>query len=366
MTRICLVIHSLSIGGMERVMSLLANNFAEREDTEVHLVLIGIKREVHYPVDSSVHIHRPDFTFKNSRRTFDTLRTMSFIRSEVKSIEPDTVLSFGEMWNNMVLLSLYGLRFPIYISERSQPGKNLGRLHNFLRNKLYPAAAGYIAQTEKAKQICLGNKWNGNVKVIGNPIRRVEKNPAVKKENIILTVGRLIKTKHFDHLIEIFSEIDHSAWKLMIVGGDAKKLKLSEELQQKVEELKMGDRILLEGQQKDVDSYYSKSKLFAFTSSSEGFPNAIGEALSAGLPVVAYDCEAGPSDMISDGENGYLVPLFDKEKFRNKLHQLMENDELRERFGDKSNLKLQNFEESKVAQSFYDFILENNELDKKK
>ena len=99
--------------------------------TEVHLVLIGIKREISYPLDESVIVHRPGFEFSNRRRTIDTLRTMAFIRSEVKTIDPDTILSFGEMWNNMVLLSLWGLSCPVYISDRSEPNKDLGKLHNF-------------------------------------------------------------------------------------------------------------------------------------------------------------------------------------------------------------------------------------------
>lgn len=338
-------------------MSLLANNFVERENTEVHLVLIGIKRRISYTLHDSVIVHRPAFTFNNSRRIFDTLRTMWFIRSEIKKIDPDTILSFGEMWNNMVLLSLIGLKYPVYISDRSQPNKNLGKLHNYLRNKLYPNAAGFIAQTNKSREICLKNGWNRNVKVIGNPIRNVKRDTALDKENIVLTVGRLIRTKHIDQLIEIFSEIDTPGWRLVIVGGDAKKLNLTDELQKKIDELNMGDRISLVGKKNDVDSFYNRSKIFAFTSSSEGFPNVIGEALSAGLPVVAYDCIAGPADMINDGENGYLIPLFDKEHFRNKLLQLMENEDFRKSFSSKSNIKIREFREEEIAEDFYQFIL---------
>ncbi|MDZ7634136.1 MAG: glycosyltransferase [Bacteroidales bacterium] len=82
------------------------------------------------------------------------------------------------------------------------------------------------------------------------------------------------------------------------------------------------------GYQSDTDNYYRRSRIFAFMSSSEGFPNVLGEALSAGLPVVSYDCLAGPSDLISDGDNGFLIPLFDRELFKEKLTLLMANDEL--------------------------------------
>jgi glycosyltransferase involved in cell wall biosynthesis len=57
--------------------------------------------------------------------------------------------------------------------------------------------------------------------VIGNPIRNWPRDEE-QKENIVLSVGRLIKTKHFDDLIRMFVELNVPGWKLMIVGGDAK------------------------------------------------------------------------------------------------------------------------------------------------
>ena len=357
MKKICLVIHSLRLGGMERVMSELAANFSKRENIHVDLVLIGRTRKISYAIPDTVRVHRPGFTFRNSRRRFDTVRTIWFLRKKVKEIEPDTVLGFGEIWNNLVLLALYGLSYPVFISDRSEPDKNLGRVHNFLRNVLYPTAAGYIAQTGKAKSVVHQKKWNRNVAVIGNPIRNIPHNGYTEKENIVLTVGRLIKTKHFDELIRIFAEIDHPDWKLVIVGGDAKKQNQYDVLKKLIEDLKVTDSVFLEGYQKNVDQYYKKSKIFAFTSSSEGFPNVIGEAMSAGLPVVAYDCDAGPSDIINQNENGFLVPLFDRETFRIKLHQLMTDVELRGLLSANSKQSIRQYDSDKIADKFYKFIL---------
>jgi len=340
-------------------MSVLANNFVNMDNTEVHLVLIGIKRNIEYPLNESVFIHRPSFTFKNSRRSIDTIRTMRFLRREVKGLNPDTILSFGEMWNNLVLLSLYGLTVPIFVSDRSQPDKDLGTFHNMLRSKLYPRAAGYIAQTGKAAEICRDNEWNNNIKVIGNPVRQVSCDGPVERENIVLTVGRLIPTKHIDQLIKIFAEIGKPGWKLVIVGGDAKRMNLSEGLSALIKDLGVDDSVTLEGQQKNVDRYYNRSKIFAFTSSSEGFPNVIGEALSAGLPVVAYDCIAGPSDMIKDEENGFLIPLFDKKLFKEKLSILIDKDSLRLEMSNSAKNSIERFNEVSVSKQFFNFISDN-------
>jgi GalNAc-alpha-(1->4)-GalNAc-alpha-(1->3)-diNAcBac-PP-undecaprenol alpha-1,4-N-acetyl-D-galactosaminyltransferase len=354
--KICLVIHSLGIGGMERVMSIIANYIAEQNNAEVDLVLIGLDRNIEYQLSDKVQVHRPPFSFSNSRRTYDTVRTMIFLHRKLKELKPNCVLSFGEMWNNLVLISAIGTGCKVYISDRSKPGKDLGRLHNKLRDFLYPKASGYVAQTNLAAQLCRSDKWNENIKVIGNPINRIPKSSDSQKDNTVLFVGRLIKTKHVDQLIKIFHEIDNREWKLCIVGGDAKRLSLSKELDKLVKKLGVGEQILLEGEQHNMAQYYNRSKIFAFPSSSEGFPNVIGEALSAGLPVVAYDCIAGPSDMINDGENGFLIELFNKEVFKRKLKLLMKDEELREEMSRKAKQSISKFESNKIAEEFYNFI----------
>ena len=135
--KICLIVHSLGIGGMERVMSMLATDFSKRDGIEVHLILIGKKRNIEYTIPDTVQIHLPPFAFDNKKRRYHTLKTALFLRRTVRTIDPQTILSFGEMWNNLVLLSLLGLKYPVYISDRSEPGKDLGKLHNVLRNYLY-------------------------------------------------------------------------------------------------------------------------------------------------------------------------------------------------------------------------------------
>lgn len=356
MKRICLVIHALGIGGMERVMSQLAINFSQRQGALVDIILIGKNRNVVYSMPDEIAIHRPPFEFNNSRRILGTVKTMLFLRKKVKELNPDTVLSFGEYWNNLVLLSLVGLTYPVFISDRSEPDKDLGMVQNVLRNRLYPFASGYIAQTAAARDVCIAKGWNTNIQVIGNPIRQIRVGDWSEKERVILSVGRLIKTKHFDQLIRMFAEIIDSKWKLVIVGGDAKKQKLSKGLEEVIRSLGIEDRVVLAGRQVDINPYYHRSSIFAFTSSSEGFPNVIGEAMSAGLPVVAYDCVAGPSDMIVDGKNGFLVPLFDRVEFKKRLKQLMNDADLRKEMGHVGREQIQKYQVDRISDQFYAFI----------
>jgi len=352
-----LAIPSLQAGGMERVMSELAVYFAKDKNIELHLILYGITREIFYTVPHNCIIHKPTFKFTNKQRLLSTLKTLSFLRKKIKEVNPVTVLSFGEYWNNFVLLATLGLKIPIYVSDRSQPDKSLGRVQDTLRKWLYPKTAGVILQTQKAKEIYLKEFKNLNINVIGNPIRRIGNTKNEVKENQILMVGRLIASKHQDRLIQIFANIKHPNWKLVLVGYDHLKQTMSERLKELIQKLQLEDSVILAGKQSDVESYYLKSKIFAFTSSSEGFPNVIGEAMSAGLPVIAYDCVAGPSEMIHDSENGYLIPLFNDTVFQEKLKYLMENEAIRDKMGMKAKKSINRFNKELICQQFLDFVM---------
>jgi GalNAc-alpha-(1->4)-GalNAc-alpha-(1->3)-diNAcBac-PP-undecaprenol alpha-1,4-N-acetyl-D-galactosaminyltransferase len=158
----------------------------------------------------------------------------------------------------------------------------------------------------------------------------------------------------------MFVEVTPPDWKLVIVGGDAKKQKLSNELRKLINQLGAEEQVFLEGEQKNIESYYHKSTIFAFTSSSEGFPNVIGEALSAGLPVISYDCVAGPSDMIEEGQNGFLVPLHDTTQFKKKLLLLMENENLRTQMSKIAKNSINNFSTASIAEEYYEFMNSSN------
>lgn len=327
-----------------------------RHNEDCHLILYGSTRELFYEVPQGVTLHLPDFEFNYKHRQWMTLKTIRYIRKTIKNLQPDVVLSFGEFWNNMVLLSMIGVNIPIYISDRSSPRKDLGFLHNNLRRLLYPSAAGIIAQTQKSKELFNKNINHKNIRVIGNPIREIKVSEKREQEKVILSIGRLIRTKHFDRLIDIFYHLNQPEWKLIIIGGDPNIEKISTELQEKVNKLELHDRVILTGQLKNTDDYLMKASIFALTSSSEGFPNVIGEAMWAGLPVVAYDCIAGPSEMIEDGKNGFLIPQFDDDLFAKRLLYLMKNTEKRMQMGQYARESIRKFSSDTICEQFYSFV----------
>lgn len=357
MKRICLVLPSLSVGGMERVMIELSSHIYTQKQDQVFFVLLTKSKWFYSPL-KGVDVYEPDFTYKKQNKIFFALKTALYFRRIIRSLNPQVILSFGEYWNSFVLLSLLGLKFQVYVSDRCNPSKSLGFLHDSLRKILYPRARGVIAQTAKAKKIFYNLKLNSHIIIIGNPVRLIDKQ-GEKKEKIILSVGRLIKSKNMDRLIEIFERINDPSWQLVIVGGDIKGGTNLEKLRKKSEELKSYKRINLVGPIQNIDEYYYKSSIFAFMSVSEGFPNVIGEAMSAGLPVVSYDCMAGPSDLIQDGVSGFLIREGDEKTFEMRLRELMNDDEKRLKFGNNSKKIINRFSVPDISEQFYKVLTES-------
>lgn len=354
--KFALVLPSLQPGGMERVMSELANYFSEYKNIEIYLILFGKEPYIFYPLNNKIHILKFKDKFNDKLRIIESVKRAIFIRKNIISIQPQAILSFGTQWNNLILLALWGLKFPIYVSDRGNPTRKYKFTTELLRILLYPCATGIISQTKIGSEIILKKIKKANVIIIGNPIKSV-KQDNYEKENIILTIGRLISTKHHDRLIDIFSRINDSTWKLVIVGDNALKQNNYDKLAKQIDKLGLKDRIILCGFQKNIDQFYCKAKIFAFTSSSEGFPNVIGEAMSAGLPVVAYDCVAGPSEMIEDGKNGFLIPLFDDKMFEEKLRYLMTHEEEAKKMGEYARESIKRFSVEVIAEKFYKTLI---------
>jgi GalNAc-alpha-(1->4)-GalNAc-alpha-(1->3)-diNAcBac-PP-undecaprenol alpha-1,4-N-acetyl-D-galactosaminyltransferase len=196
---------------------------------------------------------------------------------------------------------------------------------------LYPFADALIVQTAFSKNYFQNFLKPTKIKIIPNPIdqqllsKRAE---FEKRENIILNVGRLDENKNQKLLLEAFANVNTKNWKLMLVGDGILKV----EYQRLAKDLGIADKVVFVGTVSDIETYYNRAKIFAFTSQSEGFPNSLLEALSFGIPSIASDCNSGPSEMIQHTENGFLFEINNQKQLEKQIVKLMENDALRLKF----------------------------------
>ncbi|HLO60104.1 MAG TPA: glycosyltransferase [Bacteroidales bacterium] len=353
MKKICLILPDLHKGGMERVMAELACYFYARHKSEIYIILLLNHAKVFYKIPPEVTIIRPSFAFNNNKRIISTIRTLIFVRKTVKQLAPDSILSFGETYNSFVLMSCLFTGFNVFVSDRSRPDKSWGFLQEKLRKILYPGARGIISQTTFSRDFLIKETGHKNILIIPNPITYLV-NHSGPKENVILNVGRIIKSKRLDLLLNIFSRCNNENWKLWIVGENETGLQTI--LSEQSKELRISDKVIFWGKQEDMSRFYNISKIFAFTSESEGLPNVLLEAMSAGLACISFDCIAGPSDLIQNGENGFLVDLYDCNDYVYKLNKLISDDSLQQYFSTNAKSKSQEFDINIIGEKYYNFL----------
>jgi len=327
MFKIILVIPTMHQGGAERVMSELANAWSSQLH-EVHLVLLA-KSENFYAINNNVIIHNLGFSHSGLfNKIINELKVFYKLRKIFKQQQPDFVLSFMIKYNILTIITASYLNIKVIVSDRANPKTQQPFLISFLRKATYKFADGIIAQTSLAKIILQKETGNKNIRVIPNPIKDILIHENIKKEKIILNIGRLIEEKGQKYLLDAFSKIKNTDWKVVILGDGP----LLHTLKHQIKVLGLKDKVLMPGAVNEVDAWLARASVFAFPSISEGFPNALVEAMAAGLPCVSFDCDAGPRDIIIDGKNGYLVSVGEVDMLSSRLENLVNNQELRDQF----------------------------------
>lgn len=357
--KITFLINSLTAGGAERVLTTLANNLIASYDVSI---ITFYNDPPFYNLDSRIKLISCYDEYKPSLNPIEAIKSNRFlfkkINSIVKANNINLIISFMTTAN--VLGTFIGKlnKIPVIISERTNPyHQELPKVWRLLRSISYRYSDMLIVQTETISKFFDGKIDKNKLRILPNPISsELTKNRFIannsKNKNIILSVGRLIPSKAHDMLIKAFALTNHNDWELWI-AGDGPELSY---LQKLIQDHQINDHVKLLGQVKEVFSLYNVSKIFAFSSTYEGFPNALIEAMHFGLACVSTDCPTGPAELIKDGENGYLIPINDIDAMRNKLSYLMENQSKIDEFGRKSMLAVQQYEEDHVMAKWNDII----------
>ena len=317
---ILIFIPTLTIGGAERVASILANEWSSEHRVNI---VTYFAEPVELKLNSQVVIHCMGYKANRNTlmRNLDVMRALFSFRRMVVKLKPDFVLSFMNKYNVFALGALQAAGIPIIVSERDSPVESLPRVTRSLRRKLYPRAAGVICQTNGQLDFIRAISDCRNVCAIPNPIsRQIDPNERVPRRRI-LNVARHDEKKGLDHLLRAFAAMKQPGWDLVLCGDGPKR----DALVKLAGDLGIADRVHFKGTVRDLSPLHSEAGIFAFSSLWEGFPNALGEAMVSGIPCVSYDCPTGPADLIEDGVNGRLVQVGDWLYLAHVLDELASN-----------------------------------------
>ncbi|MCP2340778.1 glycosyltransferase family 4 protein [Actinomadura rupiterrae] len=165
---------------------------------------------------------------------------------------------------------------------------------------------------------------------IPNALTELRGGPSQRDEPVVLAAGRFVRAKGFDLLIKAYAPLaeKYPDWTLRIHGGGARE----ERLRKQIAELDVGDRIELLPRT-DMGEALEHASVYVLSSRMEGMPLVLLEAMSKGLAVVAFDCPAGPAEMIEDGVDGLLVPARDVDALTSALDRVLSDRDLRDRLG---------------------------------
>jgi glycosyltransferase involved in cell wall biosynthesis len=304
-------------GGAERVTANLSRHWAE-QGWDVTIVTLAPQSEDFYELHRAVRRIALNLIGESESILSGFLANISRVwalRRVLRHRKPDVVLGMMSTAGIIAVLAGFGLRCRVIVSERIHPPcLSLGRIWEKLRAVVYRQACAVVALTDETA--CWLKKYTRarNVVVIPNaltrpvPTRFPPLDPHALISNnrrMLLAAGRLDRQKGFDLLLDAFAGLAGrwSAWDLVILGEGPERTAL----EMQVTSLGLTGRAFLPGRVGNIGEWYKHADIYALSSRFEGFPNTLLEAMSWGCPVVGFDCDTGPRDIIHHCVDGLLV-----------------------------------------------------------
>lgn len=343
--RIAIVIHALTGGGSEHAAALMASHWAAAGRPVTLITLAGLEADTIalHPAVRRIGLNAMAPSKNPVQAALANRARVRKLRAALHQVSPRHVIALTDRTAILTLLACRGTPWRAIVSERTDPRYHrIGRLWNWLRRRTYPEARCIVAQTEGAASALRPIAGRAPVVVIpngvpsppafdpGHPLLKSDQSP-LGRAPCVIGLGRLSVEKGFDRLIDAFCRVasEHPDWHLVLVGEGPERSRL----EQQAREAALSDRIHLPGWFENPWTALQSADLFVLPSRYEGFPNALLEAMAAGLAVIACDCPSGPAEIIQPDLNGLLIPNGDLSGLVSSIRRLIDDPDLRQRLG---------------------------------
>lgn len=333
-----------SIGGIEKITSNLANEFIK--ESNVFILTFEDNAKMAYKLDENVKI------ISLSKQS-NKLKDLFLINKVLKKNKIDFLIIQDKDFGYFSYLRINKLsKYKIIFCDHSS-------FNYYFSNNITNEVERRRKYTKHADAVVVLTSDNVNLykKEFGYKDKKVYKIPNFldfeNKNNkydssskVITAVGRLHKQKRFDLLIKSFIEVNkkYPDWSLEIYGDGEER----EKLQKQIDLNNLSQCVFLKGKYGCMDDAYLNKSFLCATSEFEGFGIMILEALNYNLPVITFDCLSGPSDMVEDNINGFLVKPLDVKELTGKLLNLINDEKLRITFSKNSFAQSQKFNKNAI------------------
>ncbi len=347
--KISFFIGHMGQGGAERVISLLANDYARRGwDTQIAMLL---KDDVEQKLDANVqlvNLNGPSDSYM--KNAFFWLKA---IRGYLKREKPDCVVSFIGRINALVLTAAFGAGVPIIVSERNDP-RHDGRGKGMLQfcNAIYHTAKTVVFQT-KTEEECFDAAVCRRGVIIPNPVS-IE--GVTRKEGsgfTVVTAGRLAVQKNHKMLMDAMALLRRELPEARcVIYGEGE---LRQELDAYLEQTQLSPTVSLPGHALDIHEKIASASVFVLTSEYEGLPNALIEAMMLGIPCITTDYP-GSSEVMEDGVTGLIIPRGDAAALARTLCRLAQDPELARTLSENARAEAVKYRTENVIQAWRSVI----------
>ena len=370
-----------SAGGTERVVSLKANYFADVLGYDVTIIVTeGNNSNSFFHLSDKVEVINLGLNFEEIwnvsfiEKVFLYLKKQrnykKLLKSELMRIRPDiTITTLRREINFINEINDGSRKIGEQHLSRSNCRRTDPRFTNICEKFFFWWWKNRVVSslTKLDKLVVLtpdaASEWSEvkNIMMIPDPLPIKVESCSTRSSKRVITIGRYSYEKGYDLLLKVWSIVEKklSDWQLDIfaMGDPTPYVKMMDDLSIDKKRCHLNSSVV------DVEDEYMKSSILVQPSRTEGFGLVIVEAMSCGLPVVSFDCENGPRSIITNGEDGFLIPPFDVEMFANSLMRLMSDDDLRESMGEKGKQNSQRYDIDIVGQQWkqlFDELMQNN------
>jgi len=327
---IVLLVHDIHFGGGgERVAINLANYFVEKVSHVIIVSLSQPKTRNIFTIDKRIGIEYLEINFEYGSNLINKITSVFKINKHFNNYQGQTIVLGIGNYPSLLLCLLPKRKNIKTVGCQHLAYSGIKNSWALLRNIFFNRLDRIVSLTNR--DLSKYKSLNKNSVVIPNSISPCPKNPALLTNKRILFIGRMVYEKGYDILIEVLKKINarHPDWVFRIIGDGP----LKNSIVEKIEVSGLKENISLISSTNLITEEYLKASMFLMTSRTEGLPMVLLEAQVCGLPIVCFDCETGPSDIVTDNKNGFLIDCYDIDKMTERISLLCIDYDLRLKFG---------------------------------